>query len=203
MRLDFVDKILCAAYVDDVSANDQFQFLVEYFVKTYTSKEKLLYLKKNEPSLKRPETLITSKERFIQGISSLSSTSFDTFLKKIAQFLNLQVASDIITVLEFNGFYIKAWESLDENHTVELNLKLPKEVKSENTTRIRPKVDQTHKEIHKLQKTIVDDSLIHKEDDGLASVTQLGRTLTQWTYRIKSKVASYQKKTNQKVVFTN
>ena len=27
--------------------------------------------------------------------------------------------------------------------------------------------------------------------------------VTQWTYRIKSKVASYQKKTNQKVVFTN
>ena len=69
--MDFVDKILCAAYVDDVSVNDEFQSLVEYFVKTYTSKEKLLYLKKNEPSLKRPETLITSKEGFIQGISSL------------------------------------------------------------------------------------------------------------------------------------
>ena len=46
VRLDFVDKVFCAAYVDDVSANDQFQSLVEYFVKTYTSKEKLLYLKK-------------------------------------------------------------------------------------------------------------------------------------------------------------
>ena len=49
----------------------------------------------------------------------------------------------------------------------------------------------------------MDDSLIQKEEDGQASVTQLGRTLTQWTYRIKSKVASYQKKSNQKVVFSN
>ena len=54
-----------------------------------------------------------------------------------------------------------------------------------------------------MQKTIIDESLIHKEDEGLASVTQLGHTLTQWTYRIKSRVASYQKKTNQKVVFNN
>ena len=76
-------------------------------------------------------------------------------------------------------------------------------MKSENTARIRPEIKDTHKEIIKLQKTIVDDSLIHKEDEGLASVTQLGRTLTQWTYRIKSRVASYQKKTNQKVVFHN
>ena len=53
VRLDFVDKILCAAYVDDVSVNDQFQSLVEYFIKTYTSEEKLLYLKKNKPSLKK------------------------------------------------------------------------------------------------------------------------------------------------------
>ena len=68
---------------------------------------------------------------------------------------------------------------------------------------MRPDVDKTHKEINKLQKTILDKSLIHKEDDGFVSVPQLGRTLTQWTYRIKSKVASYQKKTNQKVVFNN
>ena len=115
----------------------------------------------------------------------------------------MQLATDITTVLQFNGFYIKAWESLDEKHTIQLNKNLPKEIKSEVATRMRPNVDQTHKEINKLQKTIVDESLIHKEDDGLASVTQLGRTLTQWTYRIKSKVASYQKKTNQKVVFNN
>ena len=39
VRLDFVDRILCAAYVDNVSINDQFQSLAEYFIKTYTSKE--------------------------------------------------------------------------------------------------------------------------------------------------------------------
>ena len=69
--------------------------------------------------------------------------------------------------------------------------------------RPRPIVAETHKEISKLQKTIEDDSLIHSEDDGLPSVTQLGRTLTQWTYRIKSKIASYQRKNNQKIIFNN
>ena len=187
--------------MDDVSINDHFQALVEYFIKTYTFEERLHYLKKTQPSLKKSESIVTSKDNFIQGISSLSSTDFDIFLKNFAQFLNLQLATDITTVLQFNGFYIKAWESLDEKHTIQLNKHLPKEIKLEVATRMRPNVDQTHREIHKLQKTIVDESLIHKEDDGLASVTQLGRTLTHWTFRIKSKVASYQKKTNQKVVF--
>ena len=95
------------------------------------------------------------------------------------------------------------WESLNEKHTIKLNQNLPKEVKSKIASRMRPDIEKTQKEITKLQKTIVDESLIHKEDEGLASVTQLGRTLTQWTYRIKSRVASYQKKTNQKVVFNN
>ena len=63
VRLDFVDKILFAAYVDDVSVNDQFQSLVEYFIKTF--EETLHYLKKTQPSLKRPESIITSKEGFI------------------------------------------------------------------------------------------------------------------------------------------
>ena len=76
--------------------------------------------------------------------------------------MNLQISTDITTVLQFNGFYIKSWDSLDENHTLELNKNLPKEIKSEVTTRVRPKVDQTHKEIHKLQKTIFDESLIIK-----------------------------------------
>ena len=128
--MDFVDKIHCAAYVDDVSVNDQFQSLVEYFIKTYTSEERLLYLKENQSSLKKPETIITSKEGFIQGISSLSSTNFDIFLKDFAQFLNLQLANDITTVLQFNGFYIKAWESLDEKHAIQLNKNLPIEIKS-------------------------------------------------------------------------
>ena len=203
VRLDFVENILCAAYVDDVSINNQFQSLVEYFIKTYTFEERLNYLRKAQPTLKRLELIVASKENFIQGMSHLSSKNFDVFLKDFAQFLNLQLATDITTVLQFNGFYIKAWESLDEKHTIKLNKDLPKEVKSEVTTRIRPEIEKTQKEITKLQKTIIDEALIHKEDEGLASVTQLGRTLTQWTYRIKSRVASYQKKTNQKVVFNN
>ena len=101
--------------------------------------------------------------------------------------MNLQISKDITTVLQFNGFYLKSWELLDENHTLELNKNLPKEIKSEVTTRVRPKLAQTHKEIHKLQKTIVDGSLIHNEDNGLPSFTQLGCTLTQWPYRIRAK----------------
>ena len=77
------------------------------------------------------------------------------------------MAADITTVSQFNGFYIKAWESLDEKHTIKLNNDLPKEVKSEVTTRIRPEIEKkTQKEITKLQKTIIDESLIHKEDEG-------------------------------------
>ena len=102
-------------------------------------------------------------------MSNLSSKDFDTFLKNFAQFLNLQLATDITTVLQF-----KAWESLDEKHTIQLNQNLPKEIKSEVATRMRPDIGETQKEITKLQKTIVDESLIHKEDDSLASVTQLG-----------------------------
>ena len=142
--------------------NNQFQSLAEYFIKTYTSKEKLHYLRTNEASLKNPDVCIISKDNFVQGISSLSSTDFDTFLKHFTQFLNLQIATDITRVLQFNGFYIKSCESLDENQTLKINKNLPKEIKSEVTTRVRPKVEQTNREIHRLQKTIVDDSLIRK-----------------------------------------
>ena len=147
VRLDFVEKILCAAYVDDVSINDQFQSLVEYFIKTYTFEERLNYLKKAQPTLKKLESIIVSKDNFIQGMSSLSSKNFDIYLKDFAQFLNLQLAKDITTVLQFNGFYIKAWESLDEKHTIQLNQNLPKEIKSEVATRMRPDIGETQKEI--------------------------------------------------------
>ena len=53
IRLDFVDKVLCAAYIDDLSVNEQFRSLVEYFVKSYTASEKLLYIKTNVTSLKK------------------------------------------------------------------------------------------------------------------------------------------------------
>ena len=65
IRLDFVDKVLSATYVDDVSVNDQFWSLVEYFVKSYTTREKLLYIKTNVPSLKKPETFFTSEVNVI------------------------------------------------------------------------------------------------------------------------------------------
>ena len=99
IRLDFVENILCAAYVDDVSINNQFQSLVEYFIKTYTFEERLIYLKKAQPTLKRLELIAASEDNFIQGISNLSSENFDIFLKDFAQFLNMQLAADITTVL--------------------------------------------------------------------------------------------------------
>ena len=86
---------------------------------------------------------------------------------------------------------------------MELNKGFHKEVKSDVTNRVTPDIAKTHKEIGKLQNTIKDESFNTTDDTGLPSVTQLGRTLTQWTYRIKSKVASYQKRYNQKVVFHN
>ena len=104
-------------------------------------------------------------------------------------------------MLKCNGFYLKSWESLDKEHTQELNVGLPKEMVTDKTTRERPSVSNTHKEINKLQKTIEDESLIHTEENEIPSVTQLGHNLTQWTYRIKSKIASYQRKSNPKVVF--
>ena len=80
---------------------------------------------------------------------------------------------------------------------------MPKETISDKTVRHRPVVSETHKENHRLQKTQTsdDEPLIQKEESELPSVTQLGHTLTQWNYRIKSRVASYQKRTNQKVIF--
>ena len=91
-----------------MSINDQFQSLVEYFIKTYTFEERLHYLKKAQPTLKKSESIVASKDNFIQGMSNLSSKDFDTFLKNFAQFLNLRLATDITTVLQFNEFYIKA-----------------------------------------------------------------------------------------------
>ena len=82
---------------------------------------------------------------------------------------------------------------------------MPKEAISVKTTRKRPLISDTHKEIHQLQKnqTVDDEPLIQKDETELTSVTQLGRTLTQWNYKIKSKKAAYQRKTNQKVILNN
>merc|ERR1712082_168235 len=80
-RLDYLKNILCAAYVDDVSINNQFQSLVEYFIKTYTLEERINYLKKAQPTLKRLEVIVMSEDNFIQGVSGLSSENFDIFLQ--------------------------------------------------------------------------------------------------------------------------
>ena len=44
---------------------------------------------------------------------------------------------------------------------------------------------------------------MYTEDNDLPNVTQHGQTLTQWKYKIKSKIASYKRKNNQKRVFNN
>ncbi len=65
-------NILCAAYVDDVSINNQFKSLVEYFIKTYTLEERINYLKKAQPTLRGLEVIVVSEDNFIQGLSGLS-----------------------------------------------------------------------------------------------------------------------------------
>ena len=95
--------------------------------------------------------MVQSESKFIQEISTLSTTDFDSFLKHFSQFLNLQISKDINQVIQFCGFYLKSWESLDKKHTVELNLDLPKETISDKTVRHRPAVSDTHKEIQRLQ----------------------------------------------------
>merc|ERR1712240_67997 len=184
-RLNLVEKILCAAYVDDLSCHEFFLSLVSYFIDAYSSEERLKVMETKFPFVKNPKKMIWSVEDFIKGVSILSSIDFDIFLKEFAQFMNIQISQDVSHVPEFCGFYLKSWESLDKDHTKALNIGLPKENISDETVRSRPIIADTHKEISRLQKTIEDDSLIHSEDDGLPSVTQLGRTLKQWKYKIK------------------
>ena len=70
--------------------------------------------------------MIQSQSKFVQEISTLSTTDFDSFLKHFSQFLNLQISKDINQVFQFCGFYLKSWDSLDKEHTEELNPDLPK-----------------------------------------------------------------------------
>ena len=49
-----------------------------------------------------------------------------------------------IQVLEFRGFYLKSWESLDEDHVQELNINLQKEKVNDKFIRTHPPIDQTH-----------------------------------------------------------
>ena len=76
------------------------------------------------------------------------------------EILNLQISQDVNQVLQFCGFYLKAWEGLGEKHTNDLNLNLPKEKLSNQHTRARPSIDKTLSEIYKLQKTQSDAQLM-------------------------------------------
>ena len=91
-RLDMVDKILCAAYVDDLSCHEFFASLVVYFIHTYSFDERVLYIQTNFPSFKNPKKMVQSESKFIQEISTLSTTDFDSFLKHFSQFLNFQIS---------------------------------------------------------------------------------------------------------------
>merc|ERR1711989_112910 len=83
-RLDLVDKILCAAYVDDLSCHEFFMSLVSYFIDAYSSEERLKVMETKFPFLKNPKEMICSVEDFIKGVSILSSIDFDIFLKEFA-----------------------------------------------------------------------------------------------------------------------
>ena len=112
-RLDLVEKILCAAYVDDLSCHEFFMSLVSYFIDAYSSEERLKVMETKFPFLKNPKKMIWSVKDFIEGVSTLSSIDFDIFLKEFAQFMNIQISQDVSHVLEFFGFFFKSWESLD------------------------------------------------------------------------------------------
>ena len=104
---------------------------------------------------------------------SMSLPDFDVFLNDISNLCNLQIAKDIGEVLNFNGLFLKKWESYNNNLTTELNKYLispPKPVKE--VPRKRPEVDLVHQEIMILQKIKQTEDLGIVDDD---SVTQLGR----------------------------
>ena len=162
---------MCAAYVDDLSCHEFFVLLVSYLIGSYSLNERLHVMETKFPFLKNYKKMILCEKDFLERISVLSSNDFDTFLKEFAQFLNIQISQDVSQVLEFCGFYLKSWETLDKDHTRALNIDLPKDNISDKTVRQRPVIADTHKEINRLQKTIEVDSLIHSEDDDLPSVT--------------------------------
>ena len=198
-RLSMVEKILSEAYVDDISSHLFKNSQINYFIHAYEEEDRLKLIKDNLPQFKKPNFMIKSEENFNEELSKLSTSEFDEFLMKFNQMINLQISTDITTILKFCGFYLKAWESLNSNHTKSLNINLPKENLASNVSRPRPEVKDTHQEIHKLQKT-----KSHSDTDLLTdvsqSVTQLGRKLFQWEYTVKSTVASFQSKSHQKVI---
>ena len=82
--------------------------------------------------------MILSEKDLIDRIPVLSSTEFDAVLKEFAQFLNIQISQDVSQVLKFCGFYLKSWETLDKDHTITLNIGLPKEnISEENLDKVK------------------------------------------------------------------
>ena len=94
-RLDMVDRILYAAYVDDLLCHEFFSSLVVYFIHIYSFDKRVHYIQTNFPSFKNPKKMIQSESQFVQEISTLSTTDFDSFLKHFSQFLNLQISKEI------------------------------------------------------------------------------------------------------------
>ena len=56
--LELVEKILCAAYVDDLSCHEFFMSLVSYFIHSYAFNERLHMIKTKFPSLKNSKKMI-------------------------------------------------------------------------------------------------------------------------------------------------
>ena len=54
-RLELVDKILCAAYVDDLSCHEFFVSLLAYFIGAYSLDERLHVMETKFPFLKKSQ----------------------------------------------------------------------------------------------------------------------------------------------------
>ena len=112
-------------------------------------------------------------------------------LKGLSNFCDIQITQDIKKVLSYCNFYLKEWISFDQNHKNTLNLDLPKESSTKNILHHQPPVDETHREIGKIQNTQNSADIDFIEEDK-TSITQLGRKLSQWTYSVKNKSVGFQ-----------
>ena len=63
-RLELGDKILYAAYVDDLSCHEFFVSLVSYFIGSYSLNERLHVMETKFPFLKNPTKIILSEKDF-------------------------------------------------------------------------------------------------------------------------------------------
>ena len=129
------------------------------------------------------KTPLTESE-LIEICRSTTLPEFDLMLNEVSNLCNLQISKDIGEVLCFNGFYLKKWESYENNLTQLLNQNLilpPKPVKD--APRERPNVDLVHQEIRALQKMQQTEIMGIVDDD---SVVQLSRRLKRDYYSVKN-----------------